>query len=459
MQKGLSPYDIKQLSLFEPSRKMENNQSYFHRLQDILSGDLNFHRQKSNYASHNFHSFPAKFPPQLPAKFISNLTAPGEVVLDPMMGSGTTVLEAYLAGRKAIGFDIDPLALKISKVKTTPLKKNEIKKVGRTIIETSRQLLRQNQLSLDDYFRKNFDAKTREFIEYWFSPIARIELLALSTAIKKLSDAETRTFFELIFSSIIITKSGGVSLALDLAHTRPHKARAAYGPNGQLLYGDDFLRENRRRSQYLIKKYRSPLEEFEKKFDQNFSGLLDFNSSRIQPNIQYGNAENLPLDNDSVDLIVTSPPYASNAIDYMRAHKFSLVWFNNSIEDLSEKRKKYIGGEGILNLATENLPDYTLQIVELITKIDSKKGRVLLRYYSEMKRVLREMFRVLKPGKAAILVVGNSILRGRSSQTHHCLADIGKDIGFEVPPIGVRLLDRNRRMMPAGLEVDKNSQI
>ena len=76
------------------------------RLGELLSQDLDFHSEHSRYASHNFHSFPAKFPPQLPRKFISSLTQEGDVVLDPMMGSGTTILEAYLLNRQAFGFDI-----------------------------------------------------------------------------------------------------------------------------------------------------------------------------------------------------------------------------------------------------------------------------------------------------------------------------------------------------------------
>jgi DNA modification methylase len=64
----------------------------------LLSDDLDFHGKSSAYASHNSHAFPAKFPPQLPKKFIEGLTEPGDVVLDPMMGLGTTILEAFLTG-------------------------------------------------------------------------------------------------------------------------------------------------------------------------------------------------------------------------------------------------------------------------------------------------------------------------------------------------------------------------
>ena len=88
-----------------------------------------------------------------------------------------------------------------------------------------------------------------------------------------------------------------------------------------------------------------------------------------------------------------------------------------------------------------------------------KKGKVLHRYYSEMARVLREMHRVLKPGKAAVVVVGSSIMRGQDTATGECLADIGRAIGFDVPAIGIRNLDRNRRMLPAGARLDKSSQI
>jgi len=94
-----------------------------------------------------------------------------------------------------------------------------------------------------------------------------------------------------------------------------------------------------------------------------------------------------------------------------------------------------------------------------MAKRDEKKGRVLHRYYSEMTRALREMFRVLKPGRSAIVVVGSSMMRGRDTETHHCLADIGRSLGFDVPKIGVRNLDRDRRMLPAGSELNLSSQI
>ncbi|NOT57952.1 MAG: hypothetical protein HOP18_25390 [Deltaproteobacteria bacterium] len=60
--------------------------TYKRTLTDLLAGDLDFHDQDGRLASHNFHAFPAKFPPQLPEKFITTLTESGEAVLDLCLG-------------------------------------------------------------------------------------------------------------------------------------------------------------------------------------------------------------------------------------------------------------------------------------------------------------------------------------------------------------------------------------
>jgi len=452
----------------------KTGKSYQERLIALLSQDLDFHGQDSGYASHNFHSFPAKFPPQLPRKFIEALTAPGNVVLDPMMGSGTTVLEAFIAGRCGVGFDIDPLALMLSKSKVTPLDVKQVAQIGNEILKQAASASMERHNELEKILEERWDSKTRSFVDYWFKRETQIELLALIIQIEHIEDVRLRTFFELAFSAIIITKSGGVSLAFDLAHTRPHRAKIVIDRSGEIVVGKDFVGKSSRRIKLLTKTLRSPLEEFEKRVQQNLKGLRESKSDRIQPYLEgllepepekiepyimFGNAQSLPLDDGSVDLIVTSPPYASNAIDYMRAHKFSLVWMGYSIDDLGQKRKEYIGGEAVTGFDFEELPARASRIVADLSSRDVKKGRVIHRYYSEVTRILHEMFRVLRPGRAAIVVVGSSIMKGRGIEIQVCLAEIGRKIGFKVPKIGVRRLDRNRRMMPVGSNLDLGSQI
>ena len=382
---------------------------------------------------HTFHAFPAKFPPQLPKLFIRELTEPGEVVLDPMVGSGTTIIEAVLAGRRSIGFDIDPLALRICKAKITVLNSGDVCVAGQQIVEKAQRALDKHQSTLEKKFNSRFDDKTREFIDYWFSAHTKLELMALLAEIEQVEDDAIRQFLELTFSAIIITKSGGVSRARDLAHTRPHRV-------------DDKIP-------------RPAIPEFRKRLEKNTKSLLNPVEAAGTANIHFGNSETLPLADDSVDLIVTSPPYASNAIDYMRAHKFSLVWFGHPLIELSELRGRYIGGENTSKFEFAPLPDLSSSIVAKVTRMDRKKGATLHRYYSEMTRMLSEALRVLKPGKAAIIVVGSSVMKGIDTQTQDCLGEIGESVGFKLAGIATRILDRDRRMMPARFGGQRSTQI
>ncbi len=399
---------------------------------DLLSEDMDFHGENSSYATHNFHAFPAKFPPQLPKKFINGLTFPGEKVLDPMSGSGTTVLEALLLGRHGIGSDIDPIALNLTKVKVTHLDPGNLIRTAESIIECANQNLI-NKDMLNSRLETRFDPSTKKFIDYWFLKDTQLELLSLAEPIEKIADRNLRRFFRIALSSIIITKSGGVSLAYDLAHTRPHKIRD--------------------------KIPRSALEEFQRRINKNIQGINKLNREIGQAIILCGNAQTLGLADDSIDLIITSPPYASNAIDYMRAHKFSLVWFGYSIDFLSKKRGEYIGGESIRDFNLHNLPDYPEAIISSLNQKDPKKGHVLRRYYSEMFLSFSEMHRILKPGKAAIIVVGSSKMRGMDTETAKCLGEIGKKVGFDLVGISERNLDRNKRMMPARMDGPSETQI
>jgi DNA modification methylase len=430
------PVQMDMFSPFEPviaPNGVASGVSYRESFGKLLKEDLDFHGEASSYATHNFHAFPAKFPPQLPRKFIQGLTSPGEWVLDPMSGSGTTVLEAVILGRNGIGVDIDPLALNLCKVKMTPLDPGRLVREGESVLRRASEasLGKQDQISRE--WDNRFDPSTRKFVDYWFLKETQIELLALIREIDALRDADVRRFFKMVFSSIIITKSGGVSLAYDLAHTRPHK---------------------------LNDKAPQPaLAEFEKRLNKAIKAISHLVWGTGRARVLCGTAQGLGLMNHSVDLIVTSPPYASNAIDYMRAHKFSLVWFGYPISWLSRKRASYIGAERTKDFLMGDLPGYAERIVSKVGRKDKNKGEVLRRYYTEMAGCLAEMFRVLKPGKGTVVVVGSSVIRGVDTETGECLADIGKSTGFELIGIAERRLDRNRRMMPARENGEKASQI
>ena len=79
--------------------------------------DWDFKDFQTQYLSHRFHSYPARFIPQIPKTFIKLFTKERDTVIDPFCGCGTTIVEAYLAGRNSVGNDFNPLACLITRAK------------------------------------------------------------------------------------------------------------------------------------------------------------------------------------------------------------------------------------------------------------------------------------------------------------------------------------------------------
>ena len=217
-----------------------------------------------------------------------------------MVGSGTTLVEAMVSGRKGIGVDIDPLAVLISKAKTRIVEDlREIRCVCQNVLKGVGSALFRGEIDPKKYM-DIFPRETRIFFDYWFRPETITELALLINEIRKVENPNIRVILETIFSSIIVTKSGGVSLARDLAHSRPHRDPG--------------------------KRVESAVVTFRYKAEKALKALKELRDSvkgaeHEEPSVIRGDAKELPLPDESVDLIVTSPPYAV-AIDYPRAHSF-----------------------------------------------------------------------------------------------------------------------------------------
>jgi len=399
------------------------------RLDSSLQGDLSFQTPaRFAHPLYALHPFAARFPYGLPGHFIDALTKRGDTVLDAMCGSGITLLEGWSSGRNVIGVDLDPLARRQAKARTTALYADEVRQAGKAALRQTADLiagLGAHRDPLDDV-KADIDQATREFLDYWFFPETQRELACLILAIREEPDDNLRNLLEVIFSSTIVTKSGGVSRARDLAHTRPHRVSD--------------------------KVPRRPIPLFTSLVERAAGAYAAVDRDAVGDcRVIDGDARSLPLPDCSVDLIVTSPPYA-NALDYMRAHKFSLAWLGDPIPSLTKLRREYIGSESSGSKATSSvnpLPAKVEAVVESIAEADATKSRVLRRYFGDMSAAISEMQRVLRPGSTAVIVVGPSTMRGIPVPTHECLADLATQAGLDVVGVAPRNLDRDRRMMPA----------
>jgi hypothetical protein len=116
--------------------------------------------------THNLYRYPARFSPKLVRSIIEEFTSPGDLVVDPFVGGGTTLVEALAHGRESVGLDISSLAAFVSEVKTTIYNDRELSAVERWVQDISETINLRNpsERSLL-YFRagyyKNINTKTR----------------------------------------------------------------------------------------------------------------------------------------------------------------------------------------------------------------------------------------------------------------------------------------------------------
>lgn len=125
------------------------------------------------------HPFPARMAPGIALDIIAAEPEPIRV-LDPMMGSGTVLAVARACGHAAVGIDIDPLAVLLARVWTTPVDVDKVERKAVEVLERAKNdfISRRARESYPSYS----DFETRKFIRYWFDEYARRQLVSLSGA-------------------------------------------------------------------------------------------------------------------------------------------------------------------------------------------------------------------------------------------------------------------------------------
>ncbi len=366
------------------------------------------------------HPFPARMAPGIALQAMSNMD--DLRVLDPMTGSGTVMAMARSLGHRGLGFDVDPLAVLVSRVWTTSLDPKEVRDQANDVLRSA--LVEFKNIRSGDAYPPYADEETAEFVRYWFDGYARRQLAALSTAIRSLRSDVTRDALWCAFSRLIISKQSGASRAMDLSHSRPHRVfDTAPG---------------------------KPLNKFLSAVELVIANAIDRATPDRghQPTIKLGDARRLPLPCQSVDLVLTSPPYL-NAIDYIRCSKFSLVWMGYKVGDLRRIRADSVGSE-----AANSVSEYDQEIesvidaLELRPKLERRYEGVLRRYIRDMRAAIGEVRRVLSSTGRAVYVVGENVLRGTYIRTSLIVSALAELAGLSLKERRTRNLPANRRYMP-----------
>jgi DNA modification methylase len=366
------------------------------------------------------HPFPARMAPSI---VWNSLPRNGKSIriLDPMVGSGTSLVISRARGHQAVGCDTDPLAILMSRAWCSDISSPRINELGRSVLSQARIIAK--NITLENSYPFASDESTKKFINFWFDETNRTQLTALSLCISQMKDPNESAILWAAFSRLIITKKIGVSLAMDVSHSRPHRKyeKAPIQPFEKFIAS----------LEYITKKL--PFRDNEKKVPSAF--------------VTRGDARSMPFTDHEFDLVITSPPYL-NAIDYLRGNKLSLVWMGYSINSIKTIRSQNIGTDQSLSQYKGIDCSDILSRMGKIGDLDLRYRKMIIHYINDMNNVITECRRVLKDDGQAIFVIGNSSIRGIYLNNSEALIGMAERNGFKLSSKEARQLPESRRYLP-----------
>src|SRR4051812_896082 len=384
-------HELRHLGELEDSRNVLNA---------LAAIDWSFTEDDTAYLTHDIHPYPAKFIPQIPRNLIRHLSMRGELVYDPFGGSGTTALEAVLSGRRAVSTDVHPLAKIIGEAKVQTLTKEEDKEIG-CLIDELTSLLDSGGLKE----RVSAPALVEMIppipkIDSWFHENAIKELAFLRREIERAGSEKVKGLAAAAFSKSVLKAS-----------YQDEETRYASKPR-KVEIG------------YVVRVFVANLKALLKK-TRALGALVRFRTALFETADARFLTECSSLRQDSVDLIVTSPPYP-NTTDYHLYHRFRLFWLGYNPRDLAHKE---IGSHLRHQKESTGFSDYL----------------------SEMKQCMENLFKVLRPGRFAVLVLGDGVFGGKVYNTAGRVAEASREIGFEhVGEVARQVHSTKRSFLAAG---------
>lgn len=300
----------------------------------------------------------------------------GKTVLDPFCGSGTTNLACKQLGIDSVGFDVLPLCVFVSKVKTRNYDIDKLKRAAGEIVKAkfSRPFGIENRIS--GFARRYFSRFTLEDAIFYRNKIMEIDdrnirdflLLALIVAAMKCSYA---------------MKDGSV-IKIQKRHVPPLKIMLRRQINSML------------------------------------SDLENFETKPCKTTIDYGDARFLKLENETMDSIITSPPYL-NKIEYTDIYRIE--------EELFMPHEEKPGIRSFIGIDETKIDKTKFIEMDFELPIAAKP------YFHDMNMAIKEMFRVCAPGARIAVIVGDGYLQEQVVPSGELLCVLAEKAGFKVNEI------------------------
>lgn len=385
-----------------PSSSVDTTPTYRTDLDPIVkSVDWSFSAADTRYCTHSIHRYSGKFIPQIAQRVLELVSAPGEKVLDPYCGSGTLLLEAGLMGRRAIGIDLSPLAVLISQVKCRQIPTERLlsmrdclrDSLPSTMTDDDQQLLFDGSEARVEPVHDEPRLRDAWYTKWFQSHVLR-DLVLIDREVRSLEDIHTRDV---------------ALVALSDTLRRVSNAHSGY-PN--VMFDKRAPRKPH------------PIPLFFSRLAEICARIEDLNSRKnfVTPDVKRGDARNIELTPNSVDAVVTHPPYIGS-IPYAEYGSLSLKWLGHDPKELD---RSLTGGK--------------------------RQSRDVVDRFSEAyAAMLRESIRVLCPGRCLFILIGDPVVKGVKIDLREMTMMHAASAGFE-PVAEARRNGMNRRSNQMGHE-------
>ena len=466
---GIKKDSCPQKDISEPMIiKFDTDEQLTKYLKNLPDDYWDFKDDDTHEYTHGIHSYPAMMVSPI-SKNIIDIVKQFKTVdslFDPFAGSGTVLVEGMLAGIPIIaGNDINPLALLLSKVKTTPIERSVLQNEYIELKERLDTLYTKYDFLIhfvDDYMVKNkkldltskdgwgcdapnyLDEFYREFqltlkaptfknIGYWFRPRVIFELTLIKSAIKETENKDIREFFSVAMSEIIRLVSNRRNGEFKMFRMTPEKV-ATFNPDTK----QEFIKVLERNIDKMC----------------DFTDAYDYLATASQVSIYCEDACKLPsVPCEAYDLVITSPPYGDSrtTVAYGEYSRLSLQWLD--LFDLSEKEimsvdRTLMGGQKYRNGFEYTVNSDILRgILDRIKDIDLERAGDVFSFYNDLEQSIAAIAKRTKKDGYQFWVVANRTVKGEVITTDKIIEEIAQNYGLQY----VYTINRNivNKVMPS----------
>ena len=448
--------------------KFDTDEQLVEYLKKLPADYWDFRDDDTHGYTHGIHSYPAMMVSPISKNIIDIVKQFKQVdsLFDPFAGSGTVLVEGMLAGIPTVaGNDINPLALLLSKVKTTPIDRSELQNeyielknrldtlynkydflihfVDDYMVKTKGLDLTSKDgwgcdapIYLDEFYQEyqlTLKAPTFKNIGYWFRPRVIFELSLIKSAIAETTNKDIRDFFSVAMSEIIRLVSNRRNGEFKMFRMTPEKV-AKFNPDTK---------------QEFIKILERNIDKM-----SDFTDAYDYLSVTPQVTIFREDACKLPsVPTDTYDLIVTSPPYGDSrtTVAYGEYSRLSMQWLD--IFELTEKEimsvdRTLMGGQKYRNGFEYTVKSSVLRdILDRIKDVDLERAGDVFSFYNDLEQSIAAIAEKTNKDGYQFWVVANRTVKGEVIPTDKIIEEIAQHYGLQY----VYTIDRNivNKVMPS----------